>query len=223
MTSQIQRILFPKAGRVRARRVVSRSNARSTGKYPSWKMRRSLHWESINELYAFRLLDCDPKVKCFTEQPCEIEYEINGEMRRHFPDILVEIGGRKELWEVKTKKDANASDVVTRTSLLECALPFWGYHYRLVLADQLAVQPYLDNVNLLLSFGRAEISEVHREVARRFLLREESITWADVCIGVLGKRGRWILCRLVLEGTLIVDMRSPIGPNTVFRLKRSAL
>ena len=33
-----------------------------------------LQWESINELNAFRLLDCDPRVTVFTEQPCEIVY-----------------------------------------------------------------------------------------------------------------------------------------------------
>ena len=33
-----------------------------------------LQWESINELNAFRLLDCDPRVTVFTEQPCEIGY-----------------------------------------------------------------------------------------------------------------------------------------------------
>jgi hypothetical protein len=33
-----------------------------------------LQWESMNELNAFRLLDCDPRVTVFTEQPCEIVY-----------------------------------------------------------------------------------------------------------------------------------------------------
>jgi hypothetical protein len=37
-------------------------------------MERMLQWESINELNAFRLLNCDPRVTVFTEQPCEIGY-----------------------------------------------------------------------------------------------------------------------------------------------------
>jgi hypothetical protein len=37
-------------------------------------MERMLQWESINELNDFRLLDCDPRVTVFTEQPCEIGY-----------------------------------------------------------------------------------------------------------------------------------------------------
>jgi hypothetical protein len=42
--SAIKSIIFPEPGRMRARKVVSRSNARSAGKYPSWKMGRMLYW-----------------------------------------------------------------------------------------------------------------------------------------------------------------------------------
>ena len=70
--SDVRAVIFPEPGELRSRRVVSRSNSRSAGKFPSWKMKRMLHWESIHELNAFRLLDCDPDVTCFSEQPCQI-------------------------------------------------------------------------------------------------------------------------------------------------------
>src|ERR1039457_2276067 len=85
--SGIRSILFPAPGQMRFRRVVSRSNARSAGKYPSWKMDRMMHWESNNELNAFRLLDCDPNVTSYSEQPCRIAYVMDGVERIHFPDI----------------------------------------------------------------------------------------------------------------------------------------
>jgi len=37
-----------------------------------------LHWDSIHELNAFRLLDCDPGVAVFGEKPCQIEYVMEG-------------------------------------------------------------------------------------------------------------------------------------------------
>jgi hypothetical protein len=43
-------------------------------------MERMLQWESMNELNAFRLLDCDPRVAVFTEQPCEIACDVNGKL-----------------------------------------------------------------------------------------------------------------------------------------------
>lgn len=75
-------------------------------------------WESENELNAFRLLDCDPEVTRFHEQPCEVMYVLDGQARSHYPDILVEKDGRKELWEVKPESQAQEPDVVTRTTLL---------------------------------------------------------------------------------------------------------
>ena len=65
--SGIRSILFPEPAQIRSRKVVSRSNARSAGKYPNWKTGRMMHWESSNELNAFRLLDCDPSVTSYGE------------------------------------------------------------------------------------------------------------------------------------------------------------
>jgi serine/threonine protein kinase len=71
---RVLRIAFSSPERVCSRRVVTRSRFRPTGKYPSWKMERMLQWESMNELNAFRLLDCDPRGTAFSEQPYEIVY-----------------------------------------------------------------------------------------------------------------------------------------------------
>ena len=105
--SGIKSILFPVPGQMRSRKVFSRSNARSTGKYPSWKMGRMIHWESINELNAFRLLDCDPSVKSYCEQPCQIRYVLDGVERVHYPDILVTTTAGKQLWEVRVRSNAS--------------------------------------------------------------------------------------------------------------------
>ena len=59
-----------------------------------------MHWESSNELNAFRLLDCDPNVTSYSEQPCQIVYIRNGVGKVvHHPDILVTTAGRKQFWE----------------------------------------------------------------------------------------------------------------------------
>lgn len=85
---RILRIVFSSAEQVRSRRVVTRSRFRPTAKYSSWKMERMLQWESMNELNAFRVLDCDPRVTVFAEQPCEIVYFDGTETRHHYPARL---------------------------------------------------------------------------------------------------------------------------------------
>jgi hypothetical protein len=175
-----------------------------------------VQWESENELNAFRLLDCDPNVTRFNEQPCKIMYALDGQARRHYPDILVEKNGRKELWEVKNEAQAEEPEVVTRTTLLIQGLPRWGYTYRVVLAKDLALQPRQGNACVLLGFGRRAVTNYEQEFIRQVLKQHGSLLWSDACCGKYGPRGREILCSLVLRGVLTIDLNSPISPSTCF-------
>jgi hypothetical protein len=175
-----------------------------------------LQWESENELNAFRLLDCDPDVTRFHEQPCEVMYVLDGQARSHYPDILVEKNGRKELWEVKPESEAEELVVVRRTALLIKELPLWGYTYRVVLAKDLAMQPRQGNACFLLGFGRRAVTACEQEFVRRALTRHGSLLWSDACCGEYGSRGREILCNLVLRGVLTIELNLPISPSTRF-------
>jgi hypothetical protein len=221
--TSIRNILFPEPGQLRSRKVVSRSSARPKGKYPSWKMKRMVHWESENELNAFRLLDCDPNVTGFCEQPCRIMYVLDGRTRSHYPDILVEKKCAKELWEVKQEPEAEEQEIATRTSLLAQQLPLWGYTYRVVLAKDLVMQPRLVNSRLLLGFGRRAITEREQEFIRRALIRHGCLLWSDACRGEYGPWGREILCGLVLRGVLTIDLNLAISPGTRFVARKENL
>jgi hypothetical protein len=179
-------------------------------------MNRMLQWESPNELNAFRLLDCDPEVVCFMEQPCEIKYLQDGKTRRHFPDILVERNGRRELVEVKSETEAIRPEIASRTALLVGCLPMWGYDYSLVLDSDLARQPRMKNADRLLLFGRGSITECEREFMRLKLERRGPLMWSEVCAEFYGARGREIVCRLVLDGTLVFNMNELWSADTCF-------
>ncbi|NOT15275.1 MAG: hypothetical protein HOP21_06790 [Methylotenera sp.] len=208
-------IIFPKDGKIRSRKVVKRSNARNTGKYPSWKMRRMMQWESAHEGNAMRILDATPNVISFSEQPCEILYVLNGVERRHYPDFIVIEGNQCEFWEVKTKSDANSPEVVERTAFLTKALPEYGYGYRVVFAEILAQQPRLDNIKRLNKLGRQPIYLLEQERIRRLFLNEPAISW-----GIFEQQSPQILrnvSRLILEGKLCIDFNQPINSATSIR------
>jgi hypothetical protein len=214
--SGIKSILFPEPGQMRSRKIVSRSNARSTGKYPSWKMGRMMHWESINELNAFRLLDCDPNVRSYCEQPCQILYVLDGVERVRYPDILVTTTTGKQLWEVKPRSHASEPEVIARANFLSRVLAKWGYEYQTVFAEDLARRPRLSNANLLLKFGKQAVNDCEREGVRRTLAEQGELLWSDAICGNYGARGREILLSLVLRGVLTFDMDSPISSATEF-------
>lgn len=213
-TGRVLSIEFPESGAIRTRRVVTRSRARPTGKYPSLKMGRSVQYESPNERNAFRLLDADPSVLTYREQPAAINYVLNGDTRTHHPDILVERVNSLEFWEVKTAKDASKPDVQRRTDLLERTLPAFGYTYRVVLAEDLHREPRLTNVKTLLRLGRQPVSPLAREQLRRLLDVSGCIRWGDVINGALGPAGCQLVCRLVLEGMLVFDVENQLDEET---------
>ena len=208
-------IEFPKNGKLRSRKVVSRSNARSTGKYPSWKMGRMIQFESKHEKHAFMLLDADPAVISFHEQPCIVRFEMDGIVHKHYPDILVEFASGRELWEVKESSDANGSFIKRRTEILSQQLPSLGYTYRLVLAEQLSTEPRLRNVRQLLMFGNKPVPLMEREMIRQAFLMAESIPW-QAFLGL--SFSRYHASRLFLEGLLEVDLNEPLDGNSIIRM-----
>jgi hypothetical protein len=198
-----------------ARKVVTRSKARSTGKWPSWKAGRMTQWESLNERHAFVLLDCDMRVRTYREQPAIIQYEIAGHSFRHFPDILVSYQDRDEFLEIKPAKQAMDPEVQARTALMERELPRFGYRYRLLLAEELELQPRLNTCSYLARHGRQPIHAHAREWARRMFAQWGHQRWSDIQAGALGTRGVALVCRLVLEGSVTLDLDKELGASTV--------
>lgn len=212
-------ITFPDDDQSRARKVVTRSRARATGKFPSAKMKRMIQWESIPERNAFRLLEADPKVVAYREQPCEIRYEMDGELRLHVPDILVRFRCGKEFWEVKPAEDAMRQEVADRTNLLTRLLPANGYKYQVVLAEELSRQPRLENLAIVLRYGRGDVSNLIKEKIRQLLQSVGAITWDSVLNGSLAPINRNHICRLTLSGFLHLDLNQPLSSTTLITLK----
>lgn len=202
-------ITFPKSG-PRAREVISRSNTKSTGKWPSCKIGRAPHYESANERNAFKLLDACPDVVIYGEQPCEIHYILDGETHHHFPDILVHFKDRKEIWEVKTKSESLDPDVFRRSALMKKHLPSFGYHYQVVLAEELEINPRLKNVEKLLKDGRQYITVLEYEAVRQLFKDKEYIHYNYFDIGALGAKYRKSVLRLILDGVLVIDINQTL-------------
>ena len=208
-------LTFPEKGALRARRVVSRSRTRPTYKYPSFKAGRMVQCESENELNAYRILDVNPFVLAFNEQPCKIRYVLDGEEHSHYPDTLVALPNAKELWEIKPLVEARDPTTIRRTSFLVRDLPRYGYDYRLVIAEDVRRQPRLNNALTILRFGRPSLPELARERIRRVFAELGSITWGAVLSGAFGPLGRNHICRLILEGVLSFDIEQPLQSETL--------
>lgn len=184
----------------RIRKVVRRSNAKVTGKYPSWKMGRMLQWESFLERDAMVLHDVDTTVSRFKEQHVCLGFELDGEKHVHYPDLYVETTEGRVFREIKTNKDAADAFVLARAKHLEAALLPRGYRYELLAESEIRREPRLSNAKTLLRYGRNKVSLDEYELLRRRVERMGVVTWGDACQGRLGQKGRALIARMVLEG-----------------------
>ena len=211
----IRSIEFASNGQI-SRKVVGRSNSRPTGRYPSFRMKRMMQWDSPYELYAFRLLDINYGVLEFHEQPCVIHYCLAGNIQRHFPDIFIKTNEAKMLLEVKTEREASRPEVLSRTKFMTQELPAYGYQYSIVLAEDLRCQPRLKNCQLVLRLGRRQLTIEQREFARRLLDVAPFLRWGELKSGHFSPLGIEQCCRLVLEGVLRLNLDELIGYDTKF-------
>lgn len=191
----------PPGKRIRARRVVKRSNARCTFKVPCWTARRMIHCESELERDGVLLLDAAPFVTDIAEQPAKISVVGDGVDYVHFPDTLVAYHQRKVFVEFKESVEANRPEIGARSRVMRTALAARGFGYCVLTEDVIRRQPRLDNVKQLLRCGRADLGLAEREGVRRWLVEgDRERTWGDL----LGMAPHSMLpaqvCRLVLEG-----------------------
>jgi hypothetical protein len=216
----ILKIIYPAEGEFRARAVCTRSRGRWTSKHRSWKNGRHMQAESPAEKAAMTLLDADPSVLGYCEQPLVIRYVLNGQVHIHYPDLLVDRARQqlRPLWEVKDKAADIDPFTQARTDFLIGALPQLGYEYRLVLGENLRQGSRLTNSRKLLDLGHWPVSEIDREHIRKILLAKAAIAWKWAVNGDLGPRGQKTLCRLTLEGMIGFDLDQPWTPSTQFTL-----
>ncbi len=212
MTQQVK-IKF--AEEERARRVISRSNSRVTGKYPGLKSRRMHYWESSLERDAFMLLDVSAEVVSFDEQPVTLYYGM-GKKLRHYPDLLVSYPNRQVFVEIKTDREAQSMEVVTRTAYLIPALARHGYGYRVWTESEIRDRSFrLSNLRFLLRFGRSEVELPRFESLRQLFRQAPSIPWKEIVGHPTDSNKLTALCRLILEGRLQIDLTRPILPESM--------
>ncbi|UCV07003.1 TnsA endonuclease N-terminal domain-containing protein [Dechloromonas denitrificans] len=194
----------------RARRVISRSNSRVTGKYPGLKSGRMHYWESSLEQDAFYLLDVAPEVVSYIEQPAVLYYG-DDLKTRHYPDVLVTYQYRQEFVEIKSNREATSQDVITRTAILVPALACHGYGYRVWTEAEIRDNSNrLANLRFLLRFGRAKLGLPRFEWFRQLFAHHPVLPWKSI-VGQPTDTGKLAgLCRLILEGRLRVDLTQPI-------------
>lgn len=177
------------------------------GYYPSRKAGRSVAFESRLERDHFLLLDADPEVLSFEEQPVTIAFRDATGPRRYTPDVRVRYRDRDdELVEVKYRAELDAMDDEQRLRLREAheAAQDWARAHRCVFVlrtDAEIVGARLDRARVLHSFARVTANTARIEAVHDFTAARPGVSIDEVVAG-LGNDARAVVLHLVWRGRL---------------------
>lgn len=206
-------IQFAEPGEM-SRRVVKRSNARVTFKYPSWKMQTSIQCESENERNCMLYLDMSPHVISFRPQPCVIDYVMHGQNHLHYPDIYVETHSGRHLIEVKTLSGLDPH-IRDRSDMLTKLLPNHGFQYHVLIAELIDNPVFLSNAWYIKRNGKIQMPILAREQFRRLFQGMGGIPWHSLQSTSENPYLNQYVCHLILEGLLVIDLTNPITAETL--------
>lgn len=188
---------------------------KNVGKFFSVKMNTMLWFESLLEEALMYLLDFDPSVKRFKEQPCRIRYILNGKIRRYTPDILVERADEKQIIEVKPKKKVVTEkyDLLFRIILPICEAG--GYKFKVFTEEMIMRQPMLNNIKALWSYARTPLHPQHQVYSREFLQENPVLSLGEVFESFQQKNiPKQVVYALLFWGVMDFNLNEPLSLNS---------
>jgi len=124
------------------------------GRFPSLKMRRMIAFESLIEQDYIFILDFEPEVLAFSEQPIQIEYVWEDRSHHYTPDFLVTRKTGEEIVECKAQKMVNRDENQRKFQAARGWCQNQGWHFRVVTDEEIRAGNRLNNIKLLTRHAR---------------------------------------------------------------------
>ena len=128
------------------------------GRFPSLKMGRMVAFESLIEQDFLYLLDFEPDVMAFSEQPVQIEYTWEDKKLHYTPDFHVIREKGEELIECKPQKLVDRDDNQRKFNAAREWCQNQGWHFRVITDEEIRAGNRLNNIKLLTRHARVNFA-----------------------------------------------------------------
>ncbi len=206
-----------------ARKITNRGSLKVIGKFPSLKMNTAIWWESQLERDYIYLLEIDPDVLSYQEQPFTISYSNLDKRRKYTPDFLVSRKGFKQIIEVKPERKISEPQNIRRLTQAASFCQANNLEFVVVSEKTIRVQPRLDNIKLLYRYARVSLSWHNYHDCKAYFrcLEANRLIEAEQDLEAKGITRNHLL-RLLWSGFLITDLMKPITPLSLIQLSPEA-
>jgi hypothetical protein len=155
-------------------RKVSNHGGNAIGRFPSTKMGRMIAFESLLERDFIYLLDYDPVVDWFEEQPLSIEYQQEEQLLHYTPDFHLLEDDRHVLVECKPERFVDTDENRRKLAVGQAWCEKQGWEFRLVTDQQVRRGNRLQNIKLLSQYARQKVDSAVRNRIQTFLLATQT-------------------------------------------------
>ena len=146
------------------------------GLFPSLKTGRMVWFESFLERDFIHLLEFEPSVISFTEQPFTLEYGHQGKTRRYTPDFHVQLASQRQVVvECKPTAFLEHQDNPLKFAAARAWCAERGWAFRVVTEGDVRPQPRLANIKLLARYARLRVAPQVQSQAFAALVAEPAM------------------------------------------------
>jgi hypothetical protein len=166
-------------------RTPSSRGGTTIGWFASYKMRRSIAYESLLECDYLYLLDFADEVTAFEEQPLTVTYQHAGRTPRYTPDFRVNRGGHELLVECKPLALVGTDENRRKFAAGEAWAAEHGHQFQVVTEREIRRGCRVENVRFLTQFARYPVEPA----VRARILEVLSNAHGPLILGQLADRG----------------------------------
>lgn len=193
------------------------------GKFPSLKMGRIVWYESLLERDYMYLLEIDPEVISYREQPFRIRYFLAGKNRRYTPDLLIHRRCGEYIVEVKPKKKALEQKYVILFRIAAQICRQEGYEFHVATDVIIRSQPRLNTVKFLYKYARTPISPQHQIYCHELFVGTQELPLSEIMKFFATRSiGQQVVYALIFHGVLSINLMEPLSPMSIVRLPATA-
>jgi len=198
----------------RVRKVVTGSNLRKVWEISSITSLCYIQAESEIERDAILLFDINPNVISIREQPAIIHYVLNGQIKRHFPDLLISYAdGQQEFIEIKSDIFASRIDTTQRTKLLINSFNDINgkFNYRLLQESEIRKGDQVKNSELIRRVAQSYIDPNIENEVIEYLKKQQAAKVANLASLICDYSfAKDIVCALYLNNRVTFDLSQPL-------------
>lgn len=196
---------------MRARKVITRSGRGIRGKFPSKKLKRHIHWETLLERDAALMFEMHPLIASYQEQPSEeTYYDECGNVCVCYPDFLLRLIDGSKVWiEVKRKIDLSRPKIRRKLELIALRFAELGRTYRILSEEQIRREPLHSNLEELWKATNAARVDTGVHSVVNGLSNQQLYTTEEISV-LLGDEQ--IVRALIAHGRLRTNLEMPLGP-----------